>query len=190
MWSSVGRKCLGMWTISSAFMNIQFPTFMNILITFGLIWSLEVTERMWPNVIKMFINVGNWMSEMWSNVGPKCLGMCKKVRPMSSNVIFRVSGGAGMLLNVTKMFINVGNGMFKMWSNVGQKCHGMWGISSANVIKCWIYGNWRCRNVIECYQNVKKCWKLDVKNVIKCWPKMSWNVRHKFRECYQMLDLW
>jgi hypothetical protein len=56
-----------------------------------------------------------------------------------------------MLLNVTKMFINVGNGMFKMWSNVGQKCHGMWGISSANVIKCWIYGNWRCRNVIECW---------------------------------------
>ena len=114
----------------------------------------------------------------------------KKVRPMSSNVTFRVSGGAGMLSNVTKMFINVGNGMFKMWSNVGQKCHGMWGISSANVIKCWIYGNWRCRNVIECYQNVKKCWKLDVKNVIKCWPKMSWNVRHKFGQCYQMLDLW
>ena len=35
-------------------------------------------DGMWPNVIKMFINVGNWMSEMWSNVGPKCLGMWKK----------------------------------------------------------------------------------------------------------------
>ncbi len=76
----------------------------------------------------MFINVGNWMSEMWSNVGPKCLGMWKKIRPMSSNVRCRVSGGAGMLSNVTKMFINVGNWMSKMWSNVGQKCHGMWGI--------------------------------------------------------------
>ena len=56
---------------------------------------------MFSNVTKMFINVGNWMSEMWSNVGPKCLGMWKKVRPMSSNFTFRgVSGGAGMLLNV------------------------------------------------------------------------------------------
>ena len=24
---------------------------------------------MWSNVIKMLINVDNWMSEMWSNVG-------------------------------------------------------------------------------------------------------------------------
>ena len=30
---------------------------------------------MWSNVIKMLINVGNWMSEMWSNVGRKCHGM-------------------------------------------------------------------------------------------------------------------
>jgi hypothetical protein len=27
------------------------------------------------NVIKMLLNVGNWMSEMWSNVGRKCHGM-------------------------------------------------------------------------------------------------------------------
>jgi hypothetical protein len=33
---------------------------------------------------------------------------------MSSNVIFRVSGGGGMLSNVTTMLINVGNGMLKM----------------------------------------------------------------------------
>ena len=179
------------WNVNHKF-RIYKHSISNIYEHFDNIWSHLVagSDGMLPNVIKMFINVGNWMSEMWSNVGPTCLGMWKKVRPMSSNVTFRVSGGAGMLSNVTKMFINVGNGMLKMWSNVGQKCHGMWGISSANVIKCWIYGNWRCRNVIECYQNVKKCWKLDVKNVIKCWPKMSWNVRHKFRECYQMLDLW
>ncbi len=137
------------------------------------------SDGMWPNVIKMFINVGL-----------KCLGMWKKVQPMSSNVIFRVSGGGGMLSNVTTMLINVGNGMLKMWSNVGQICHGMWGISSANVMKCWIYGIWRWPNVSECFENVKKCWKLDVKNVIKCWPKMSWNVRDKFDQCYQMLDLW
>ena len=37
---------------------------------------------------------------------------------------------------------------------------------------------------------VDKFWKLDVENVIKCWPKMSWNVNHKFRQCFQMLDLW
>ena len=30
---------------------------------------------MLSNVIKMLINVGNWMSEMWSNVGRKCHGM-------------------------------------------------------------------------------------------------------------------
>ena len=113
-----------------------------------------------------------------------------KVRLMSSNVGFMVVGGFVMLSNVVKMLTNVGNWMSEMWSNVGSKCHGMWGIGSANVIKCWIYGEWRCRNVIECYQNVDKCWKLDVWNVIKCWPKMSWNVRHKFGQCYQMLDLW
>ena len=32
-------------------------------------------EGMWSNVIKMFINVGNWMSEILSNVGAKCHGM-------------------------------------------------------------------------------------------------------------------
>ena len=64
---------------------------------------------------------------------------------------FMVIGGAGMLSNVIKMLKNVGNWMSKMWSNVGLKCQGMWGISSANVIKCWIYGKWRCRNVIECW---------------------------------------
>ena len=31
--------------------------------------------KMLSNVIKMLINVGNWMSEMWSNVGRKCHGM-------------------------------------------------------------------------------------------------------------------
>ena len=70
---------------------------------------------------------------------------------MSSNVGFMVVGGYGMLSNVIKMLIDVGNWMSEMWSNVGRKCHGMWDISSANVIKCWIYGNWRCRNVIECW---------------------------------------
>ena len=38
--------------------------------------------------------------------------------------------------------------------------------------------------------NVDKCLNLVVENVNKCWPKMSWNVRHKFCQCYQMLDLW
>ena len=48
MWSSVGRKCLGMWTISSAnVFNVRF------MVAGG--------DGMWPNVIKMFINVGNWM---------------------------------------------------------------------------------------------------------------------------------
>ena len=109
---------------------------------------------------------------------------------MLFNIGFMVGGGAGMLLNVMNMLINVGKWMSEMWSNVGLKCLGMWSISSANVIKCWIYGRWRCRNVIKCNQNVDKCWKLDVGNVIKCWPKMSWNVRHKFGQCHQMLDLW
>ena len=30
---------------------------------------------MLSNVIKMLINVGNWLSKMWSNVGRKCHGM-------------------------------------------------------------------------------------------------------------------
>ena len=136
----------------------------------------------WRNVTKCYKNVHKcWPKMSWN------------VKKSSANVIkcyIRVSGGGGMLSNVTTMLINVGNGMLKMWSNVGQKCHGMWGISSPNVIKCWIYGIWRWPNVSECFQNVKKCWKWDVKNVIKCWPKMSWNVRDKFDQCYQMLDLW
>ena len=103
---------------------------------------------------------------------------------------YLVAGSDGMWPNVIKMFINVGNWMSEMWSNVGPKCLGMWDISSVNVIKCWIYGRWRFRNVIKCCQNVDKCWKLDVGNVIKCWLKMSWNVRNRFGKCYQMLDLW
>ncbi len=39
---------------------------------------------MLSNVIKMLINVGNWMSEMWSNVDPKCHGMWGR---SSANVI-------------------------------------------------------------------------------------------------------
>ena len=59
---------------------------------------------------------------------------------MLFNIGFMVGRGAGMLLNVMNMLINVGKWMSKMWSNVGLKCLGMWSISSANVIKCWIYG--------------------------------------------------
>ena len=66
---------------------------------------------------------------------------------MLSNVGFMVFGGDRMLANVCKMLKNVGNWMSKMWSNVGLKCHGMWGISSANVIKCYVM----CWHVIQCY---------------------------------------
>ena len=95
-------------------MNIQFPTFMNILITFGHIWSLEMTEcdQMLSKCSKMLeIGCQKCDQMLAQNVleYEKKFGQCHQ-----SNVTFRVSGGAGMLSNVTKMFINVGNGMLKM----------------------------------------------------------------------------
>ena len=66
---------------------------------------------MLSNVIKMLINVGNWIRKCDQMLAQNVLECETKVRLMSSNVGFMVVGGFVMLSNVVKMLTNVGNWM-------------------------------------------------------------------------------